>query len=244
MPLIGTVDEIDKRKLENLRQQIPVGLRHGLTLLEKANGNVEEAADYFRQECLSLIVHKTGISELAASAQLLKNNFDIAATLKCIDEARFTLTELIIRRTKDKEEALEKIAAAVVEKEQLIREYWLHPDALKSLQPEVFCLVMVMEWLGFSSWEDFETALYFHLDVVADLIRNQLLLPEISDILEEARTIAIDQAPQQKAFLEKEGFVSWTPEFAAQSNLFETQRPVLINALYHFAEDNISKFPF
>jgi len=183
MLLIRTVDEIEKHKLENLRQQIPVGLRHGLTLLKKTRGNVEEAVDYFRHECLSLIVHKTGLSELAASGHLLKNNFDIAATLQHIDEARFTLTELILRRNKDKEEALEKIAEAVVEKEQLIREYWFHPDALKSLQPEVFCLVMVVEWLSFASWEDFETALYFQLDVVADLIRNQLLLPEISDNL-------------------------------------------------------------
>lgn len=240
--LIGTVDEIDKHKLGNLRQQIPVGLRHGLSLLEKAGGNVAEAAGYFRQECTALIVHKTGISELEASAHLLKNNFDIAATLKCIDEARFTLTELIIRRNKDKEEALEKIVAAIEKREQLIREYWLHPDALTGLQPEVFCLVMVMEWLSFAGWEDFETALYFHLDVVTDLIRNQLLLPEMSGTLKEARAIAIAQASQQKAFLEKEGFVSQTPELTAQSDLFETQRPVLINTLYHFVEIHISKF--
>lgn len=68
MLLIGTVEEIDKHKLENLREQVPVGLRHGLSLLEKANGNVEEAAGYFREECLGLIVHKTGVSGLAASA--------------------------------------------------------------------------------------------------------------------------------------------------------------------------------
>jgi hypothetical protein len=237
------VDEIDKHKLENLRQQLPIGLRHGLSLLEKAGGNVEAAAGYFRQECIALIVQKTGVSELEASAHLLEHNFDIAATLKHIDEARFTLTELIIRRNKDKEEALEKIAAAVVEKEQLIREYWLHPDALSRLQPEVFCLVMLMEWLGFAGWEDFETALYFHLDVVTDLIHRQLLLPEIAGTLKEARAIAIAQAPQQKAFLDKDGFVSQTAELTAQSNLFETQRPVLINTLYHFVENNRSKFP-
>ncbi|RQO74804.1 hypothetical protein DBR43_05320 [Pedobacter sp. KBW06] len=238
------MDETDKHKLENLRQQLPIGLRYGLNLLEKAGGNVEEAAGYFRQECRDLIVQKTGISEQEASVHLLKYNFDIAATLKYIDEARFSLTELIIRRNKDKEEALEKIAGAVVEKEGLIREYWLHPDALSRLQPEVFCLVMLMEWLGFAGWEDFETALYFHLDVISDLIDRQLLLPEIAETLKEAQAIAIVQAPQQKVSLERDGFVGQTAELTAQSDLFEIQRPLLIDTLYQFVKSNISKFPF
>lgn len=238
------MDEIYKQKLEILRSRIPIGISQGLSLLEKTRGNIEEAENYFRKERLDLIVKKTGVSAEMASTHLLKNNFDVATTLKGIEEACFTLSQIMIRRCGDrKEEALEKIAAAVEKKEHLIREYWLHPDRLGHLQPEVFCVVIIMEWLSYEGWEDFESALYFHLDIVTDLIQNQLLLPEVAAILSEARTIAIAQVPQQKAILEKEGVLSWTPELTAQHHLFEGRRTLLVDTLYAFVKSNIDKFP-
>ncbi|SHF38939.1 hypothetical protein [Pedobacter caeni] len=236
--------EIYKHKLEILRNRIPIGISQGLSLLEKTGGNIEEAENCFREERLDLIVKKTGVSAEMASTHLLRNNFDVAATLTGIEAACFTLTEIMIRRGGDrKEEALEKIAAAVEKKENLTREYWLHPDQLGQLEPEVFCVVMMMEWLSYDGWEDFESALYFHLDVVTDLIQNQLLLPEVATTLIKARTIAIEQAPQQKAILEKEEVLSWTPEFTAQHHLFNEKRSLLLDTLYAFVKNNIDKFP-
>ena len=50
------MNEIYKDKLEILRQRIPVGIRHGLPILEKVNGDLKKAEEFFQEEMLAILI--------------------------------------------------------------------------------------------------------------------------------------------------------------------------------------------
>jgi hypothetical protein len=94
---------------------------------------LEKAEMKFREEMAAIIISKTGVTADVANKHLTKSNFDIAATIKNIDEERYTFTELVLRKFKDKkEDALGEIAYAIEEKYNLKREFWLNFNTLKS----------------------------------------------------------------------------------------------------------------
>lgn len=235
---------IYRKKLEILRQHIPVGLQHGLTLLEKVNGDLEQAKKQFQNEMVILVINKTGLSADIAKKHLQNNNYDINITLKNIYEECYSLTERILRRYKDKkEEALVKLVYALEEENELIQNFWLHFEDLSPKTPEIFCLLAIMDWLNYYDFEGLDYAIYFNLDLVTHQIEQQLLLSEIAQTLKIATQIHKKQNMQQKKAFKENKIISHTPEFTEQSRLFEKQRPILINALYEFAKNNASKFP-
>ena len=159
------------------------------------------------------------------------------------NEEYLTLTEKILRKYKDKEIAFMHISFAIEDQYKLTRNTWVDFDQLSQLSPENFCLVTLSAWMHYESWEGFGAGLYFHLDIIIEQIKKQLLLPQVAGILEKAGEIDQAQAEQQKAILKREEILSPTPEFMTQYNLFETQRELLIDTLYAFVEANIEKFP-
>ena len=160
-----------------------------------------------------------------------------------VNEEHLTLTEKILRKYKDKEIAFMHISFAIEDQYKLTRNTWVDFDQLSQLSPENFCVVTLSEWMHYESWEGFGAGLYFHLDIIIEQIKKQLLLPQVAGILEKAGEIDQAQAEQQKAILKREEILSPTPEFMTQYNLFETQRELLIDTLYAFVEANIEKFP-
>ena len=81
---------------------------------------------------------------------------------------------------------------------------WAPPDDLT-----------LAEWLAYVDWEGFDSALYANIGVVAVLIADDLLLPEVAANLLQARDAAV----------------------------FETQRPALATAALLFIERHIALFP-
>jgi len=238
------VNEIYKDKLEILRQRVSIGLRHGLAILGKVNGDVEQAEKLFQQEMLSLVINKTGVTKAIATKHLIKTNFDINSALKSIDEERYTLTERILKQCKDnKEEALNKLAYAVEQKNKLIRNFWLDLEDLQKLSQQEFCLLTIIEWLHYNDYEGFIVAIHFHLEVVTDQIKEQLLLPEIAGIIRKAKEIHESQFEQQEIKFKKEKAISPTPEFCEQEDLFDEKKPLLIDTLYEFVKKHVNKFP-
>ena len=237
------MDKDYKDKLPLLRQQIPIGLRHGLLLLEKTEGNVAQAVVLFQEEMIRLISNKTGVDIALARKHLAQNGFEISATLKSIEEERYSLTERIIRRYKDKEEAIGKIAWSVETTHGLKRNFWLDFACLENLEPELFCLMVIHEWLSYDGWEGLDSALYFHLDTITEQMEKRLGLPQLAQTLRKALEIYQQQAEQQKAFLEREGYCSPTPEFSQQNDIYNLQRPMLIDKLYDLVKEYIEKFP-
>lgn len=239
-----------KDKLEILRQRIPVGLQHGLTLLEKADGDLEKAEKQFQDEMVSLTINKTGVGTDVAIRHLMKNSFDIGLTVKSIDEERHTLTELFLRKYKNKkEEALNKIMHAIEEKYHLKRNFWLIFDDLKELPSEIYCFLTTMEWLNYENWEDFDTALSFHLNIITEQIEQVFSLPELANSLREANNIQRLIYEKNKTGKDIQNYTdarNKLPDNKAYQKCeedFKTQKPLLIDRLYEFVKTNIDKYP-
>lgn len=236
--------EIFPKKLEILRQRIPIGIKEALSLLESTNGDVTQVEILFKAKVLAIILQKTGVTKETATHHLLKNKFNIDQTLKSINEERYTLTERILIKDKyRKESALTKIADAIEKEQNLTRDFWLDFVQFEKLEPEISCLLSIMEWLNYESWEGFDSAIYFNLDIVMNQIENKLYLPQIAEILR--RSLMIDQihAEQQKNILSKEGVIVPIHDFIKQNGLFNQKRSLLIDTLYEFVKKHIDKFP-
>lgn len=244
------MNELYKDKLEVLRQRIPIGLRHGLTLLEKVDGDLDKAEKQFKEEMVALTIEKTGVKPNVAIKHLTKNNFDIGLTIRSIDEERYSVTELILRNFKDKkEDALDKIYLAVEEKHTLERDFWLNFDNLRNLPPEIHCFMTTMEWLNYESWEDYQNALSFNLNIVTEQIDKNLGLPELADSLKKAERLlklAYEKYEANKEHnnsLKAINDLQEDKDFQKTENEFKTQRPILIDRLYQLVKANIDKFP-
>ncbi|MFC4818026.1 hypothetical protein [Flavobacterium sp. GCM10023249] len=244
------MNEIYKDKLEILRQRIPIGLRHGLKLLEKVEGDLEKAENQFAEEMVALTIAKTGVQSDVAIRHLTNNNFDISLTIKSIDEERYTLTELIIRKYKDKkEDALDKIVFAIEDQYNLKRNFWLNFDHLKSLPPEIYCFMTIMEWLNYESWEDYQIALSFNLDLVAEQIDIKLGLSDLANSLKRAEQILTLIYEKYEVRNDHNNYSKATNElredkdFQKTENEFKEKRPKLIDRLYELVQTNVDKFP-
>ena len=237
-----------KDKLELLRQRIPIGLRHGLTLLEKVEGDLEKAEQLFIKEMLALITSKTGVEQEVAIRHLTQSKFDIDLAIKSINEERYTLTTLILRKNKP-EEALGKIVLAVEDKYHLKRDFWLSFEQLKNLPPEIYCFMTIMEWLNYESWEDYLSALSFNLDLVTKQIDIKLALSDLSSSLRKAKSILTltyekyDVRKDQSNYIKATEVLQKDKAFQAYENEFKLQRPMLIDQLYNLVQNNIDKFP-
>ena len=242
------MNQIHKDKLEILQQRIPIGLRHGLILLEKFDGDLNKVEKHFKEEMITLTRAKTGVKSNIAIRHLIKNNFDISLTIKSIDEERYTLTELIIKKNK-KEDALDKIFSAVKEQYDLDENIWLNFDQLKNLTPEIYCFITTMEWLNYESWEDYEIALSYDLNVVADQIENKLGLSELANSLKKAERLITfvfekyEVKEHLNNYLKAKNKLREEIGFQKTENTFIMQKPILIDRLYELVKNNIEKFP-
>lgn len=244
------MNEIYKDKLQTLRQRIPIGLQNGLALLEKAEGNLDEAEKQFQNEMVLLTISKTEVTTEVAIRHLVKSNFDIGLTIKSIDEERYTLTEVILRKYKDKkEEALDKTMYAIEKRHNLNRKYWLSFDELNILPSEIYCLLTTMEWLNYESCESYGNALSFNLDIVTEQLENKLGLAHLANSLRQAndiQTIIYAQNETNKDFqnyIKAREELQNNKEYRKYEKDFISQRPILIDKLYELVKSNIDKFP-
>lgn len=239
-----------KEELEILRQRIPVGTRHGLILLEKTGGDPNKAEKLFEEEMMVQIIRKTEVTTEDALRHLKQNSFDIALALKSIDEERYTHTEIIIKKFKDKkEDALDKIMLATEERYHLKREFWLIFDGLKELPPAIYCFLTVMEWLNYESWEGYGSALSFHLEIVGRQFESELKLHELADSLQQAKEIQDSVFTRNNIHEDIQHYITANSqlqnnqEYIRHEEYFLAQRPFIIEKLYEFVKNNITQFP-
>ncbi len=243
------MNEMYKDKLEILQQRIPIGDRKGFTLLEKTEGDTDEAEKYFTEERISIIVNKAGIPSEIALHHLQENNFDIKQTIKIIENKYFTATELILKKDNDKEEVLDKIFSAIVKKYDWKRSFLNDHDEIKDIPHELYSFATVMEWLYFENWENFESALFNHLDMVTKQMRTKLNLPQLADYLEKARSITHYFYEKYETSKDHNNYVKATnelrknKEFITTEEKFNHLKPLLEERLYEFVKNNIEKFP-
>ncbi|MBC8110066.1 MAG: hypothetical protein H7Y04_03305, partial [Verrucomicrobia bacterium] len=151
-------------KLKDLRQRIPIGMQHGLLLLEQAKGDINQAEKLFQKETLLEVVKEAKVTEEVAIIHLAKCNYDTYLTINSIDEERYSYTERVLKKfSKDRFTALERIAGRVEYSEEIQGykgDFEFNIEQLDRLQPEVFCLILVIEWLNYEDYEGFDYAIY------------------------------------------------------------------------------------
>ncbi|HEY9262749.1 hypothetical protein [Chitinophaga sp.] len=238
-----------KEELDLLREQIPIGIRHGLNLLDKTSGDINLARSLFENELTEIIISKTSASKEVAHKHLLAANYDVAKTLVSIDEERFTLPERILRKSKgNKEEALSLLARNLEDAKNLKRDYWLALDQLPDLSAVQYCLLVVKEWLDYEDYEGFDTAIYFYLDIVTAQIEVQLLFPEVASYLKTAKKRSDEIIEQYKHKKPKcksfhiGNVINVDAEFVRNGNGFKRSRATIIDRLYELVVNNISEF--
>lgn len=239
-----------KDKLRQLRERTPVGMRHGLVLLERCQGDVERAEKEFQDETLEVVVAETGVEREIARQYLSVSGYDIHRALKSLDEERYTLTQRILRNHQDKEAALDVLTSALLESHSLrsLGDTWMDRELLQSLPFPVSDLLAAVEWLHYEAYEGFQYTLSFHL---GDLIHrlHRLELSELAGSLQRAKAIASAVSKQHDEMNGINKIVAVSRELHENAELrrceeeFEKTRERLIERLYEVVEQNIALFP-
>lgn len=235
-----------KEQLERLRQQIPISIRHGLKLLQQTNGDIHQAQALFELELIQVVINKIAVSPEIAKEHLLACNYDIAGTIDRIDEARFSLSERILRKHKhNKEEALALIVHQVEATENIQRKFWLPLDKMNHLAPLVYGALAVHEFLNYEVWEDFSSAIYFYSDIIVAQFETVLDMPEIAHCLRVAkmRSDAIHEQykGQDPSFIAN--VMNSDAEFCVQADFFGKHSALVVDRLYSLVAANVALFP-
>ncbi|ACU63441.1 hypothetical protein [Chitinophaga pinensis] len=243
------MNETSKQQLSLLRQRIPVGLSSGLKLLENAGGDINKAELLFREDILQTLVRKIGLPEDVIQRHLISNNFDIDATVKRIDEERFTLTERILRRYKHKAEAVDQVRFAVLGQNDVYKGSWLDFKQLTAFPKEVYCLLTLNEWLLYADYEGLDVALSFELEVITNQLETVLGLSALADALRQTQELADLLYKKYEITGNHENYIKAAREldesdiYRQCEQMYKEQRDLLIERLYDLVTANVHLFP-
>lgn len=241
------MDPTHIQALQQLRSLIPIGLRHAQALLQRCDGNPRQAAERYKRELLQLLADKSGLPPEQAQVYLHEAGFDLNRALQAIEQARFSLTQRILRKHHhDHASALDLVAQAIEAAEQLPRQYWLAFAPLERLAPPVRCFMVLHEWLAFENWEGFDSALHFHLPQAITQLRY-LQQDALADTLQLAdqrqQQLRAAHAASDDSAIELALRVTQDPLFNACQDRFNQQRPQLDPCLYAWVERHWEQFP-
>ncbi|MDO7846830.1 hypothetical protein Q5H92_10715 [Hymenobacter sp. M29] len=235
--------EAYREELHTLRHRTAIGVRHGLVLLGQTNGDVAAAEALFQQELTQLVARQAQVPEAAARHALEQAGYDVPRALQQLEQARYSLTQRILRRYRAPDEAVRRVADAVEQAHHVPRTYWLDLEAARLLPPPVACVLVVSEWLAYEDWEGLDAAVYFHLEAVLAYVDQPLALPQVSQVLRRVAALEQAQAEPRRRQLARTGCYSPTLEFEAASAAFEALRSHIVQGLYELIEQHIALFP-
>lgn len=230
-------------ELSALRQRTPIGVRHGLALLQQTNGNVAAAEALFQQELVRVVAHQAHVSEAAARQALERTGYDVARTLQQLEQVRYSLTQRLLRRYWEPADAVRRVADVVEQTHQVPRTYWLHFEAAQRLPSPLACVLLVNEWLTYEDWEGLDAAVYFHLEVVLAYLDQVLALPQVSHALRHVAALEQEQAERRRHQLLHTGSYTPAPAVEAAGAAFDSLRPRIVQGLYELIEHQIDLFP-
>lgn len=239
------MNQADLEKLKILRNKFPIGTREAISLLKETNGNVEESEKLFKERVFQDVLTKTNAERDLVMEHLNKNNFDVEITLISLDKQLQRLTERILSGSADKEDAMAKIGNAIEQVEGLKRDFWLdlNQNALNRLDSTIVYFLTIVEWLDYEEYEGLDAAVSFHLNEVAEIIQVKLMLPEVADTLRRGREIAKQLPHPTEMKPETDVHRALTAELRKLENVFNTQRPLIVDAMYEMVRRDIGKFP-
>jgi hypothetical protein len=230
-------------ELSILRQRTPIGVRHGLVLLQQTQGNVAAAEALFQQELTRVVAHQAQVPPATARHALEQAGYEVARALQHLEQARYSLTQRILRRYRDPADAVRRVADAVEQTHQVPRSYWLHVEAAQQLPAPLAGVLVVSEWLAYEEWEGLAAAVYFHLAEVLAYCDQLLALPQVSQALRQVAALEQAQADTRRQQLADAGVFRPGPAVVAASAAFEALQPRLVQRLYEVIEQHIALFP-
>jgi hypothetical protein len=230
-------------ELRALRQRTSIGMRHGLALLQQTNGEVAAAEALFQQELTQVVAHQAQVPEAAARHALELAGYDVRRTLQALEQARYSLTQRVLRRYQAPADAVRRVADVVEQTHHVPRAYWLDVAAAQLLAPPLACVLVVSEWLAYEDWEGLDVAVSFHLEAVLAYFDHLLALPQVSYTLRAAATLEQKQVESRRRQLARTGAFRPGPEVEAAQAAFEALRPRIVQGLYELIEQHIGLFP-
>lgn len=230
-------------ELSALRQRTPIGVRHGLVLLQQTQGDVAAAAALFEQELTQVVAHQAQVPPATARHALQQTGYEVARALQHLEQAQYSLTQRILRRYRDPADAVRRVADAVEQTHQVPRSYWLHIEAAQQLPAPLACVLVVSEWLAYEGWEGLDAAVYFHLAEVLAYCDQLLALPQVSQALRQVAALEQAQDEFRRQQLACTGIFSPGPEVVTAGEAFEALQPRLVQRLYEVIEQHIGLFP-
>jgi hypothetical protein len=230
-------------ELSILRQRTPIGVRHGLVLLQQTQGDIVAAEALFQQELTRVVAHQAQVPPATARHALEQAGYEVARALQHLEQARYSLTQRILRRYRDPADAVRRVADAVEQTHQVPRSSWLHVEAAQQLPLPLACVLVVSEWLAYEEWEGLDAAVYFHLAEVLAYCDQLLALPQVSHTLRQVAALEQAQAETRRQQLADTGIFSPGPEVVAASVAFEALQPRLVQRLYEVIEQHLELFP-
>jgi hypothetical protein len=230
-------------ELRALRQRTPIGMRHGLALLQQTNGEVAAAEALFQQELTRLVAHQAQVPEAAARHALELAGYEVPQALQQLEQGQYSLTQRILRRYREPADAVRRVADAVEQTHQVPRPYWLDLAAAQRLLPPVACVLLVSDWLAYEDWEGLDAAVHFQLEVVLAYFDHLLGLPQVSQALRHVAALEQVQAELRDQQLIRMGVFRPGPEIEAASAAFDILRPRIVQRLYELIEQHIELFP-
>lgn len=235
-----------KEQLHLLRQQIPIGIRQGVQLLNQTNGDVGKARQLFEAAVIETIIQRTAVPADIARKYLATHNYDIPQAIASINAERFTLTERILQKSKNnKEDTLTLIVQSIETTSNIQRKYWLPLEELTYLSPPVYCLLVLHEFLSYEDWEGFSSAIYFHPGIVAAQLETLPGLEFVANHLREAkrRSDEIYQQYNGKQASEISNKVADDAEFCRHQAGFDAAKTMIVDRLYSLVVENVGVFP-
>jgi hypothetical protein len=230
-------------ELSALRQRLPIGVRHGLVLLQQTQGDVAAAEALFEQELTRVVAHQAQVPQATARHALQQTGYEVARALQQLEQAHYSLTQRILRRYRDPADAVRRVADAVEQTHQVPRSYWLQFEATQQLPTPLACVLVVSEWLAYEEWEGLDVAVYFHLEAVLAYCDQLLALPQVSQALRQVAALEQAQADTRRQQLAETGVFRPGPAVVAASAAFEALQPRLVQRLYEVIEQHIDLFP-
>lgn len=230
-------------ELRILRQRMPIGLRYGLALLQQTKGEVAAAEALFQQELTQVVAHQAQVPAAAARHALELAGYEVARALQALEQARYSLTQRVLRRYRAPADAVRYVADVVEQTHHVSRAYWLDVEAAQLLPPPLACVLVVNEWLAYEDWEGLDVAISFHLETVLAYFDHLLALPQVSHALRYAAALEQEQQEFRRHQLARTGAFRPGPEVEAAQAAFEALRPRIVQSLYELIEQHIELFP-
>lgn len=184
------------------------------------------------RKMIEAFVKKTTAKPDEAWEYLKDNNYNFSKAIKHYENDTYTQTELILRKEKNKERALDEIEWAIVESQSLHKDYfWVSLESMSELNKVQHLIVRLMNWINWESWEG-DLTLY---DDIADELK-QLKVAWLYELY--------DECLKRKKEVKNTDIKIW--EDGIYEKLYDTflsRRDELIEALYSYAVEHIDELP-